>query len=188
MQLRNNASRYGAITVLLHWLMAVLIVGQVALGHYMADLDYYDAWYHQAPSIHRSMGLLIALLLLFRFSWRITSISPSPIGKPWEINVSHWLHRLFYLLIVLIAISGYLLSTADGHPIVVFEWLKIPAILSGINQQEEIAGEIHEWLVWLLVFFVAIHALAALKHHFVEKDATLIRMLGKTSSSNPPLK
>ena len=184
MQLTNNHSRYGAISRLLHWLMAALLIGQVALGQYMVDLDYYDAWYHQAPSIHRSVGLLIALLLLLRFVWRVTNTAPDPIGRPWEIVISHWLHRLFYLLILLLAVSGYLLSTADGHAIVVFDWLKIPATLSGIDQQEDIAGEIHEWLVWLLVFLVSIHALAALKHHFIDKDAVLNRMLGRTEPPN----
>ncbi len=188
MQLRNSSSRYGAITVLLHWLMAALIIGLFALGLYMVELDYYDSWYHRAPALHRSFGLTVLLLLLLRFVWRTVNVSPTPLGKPWEITISRWLHRFFYLLIVLIATSGYLLSTADGHPVVVFDWFKVPAILSGIDQQEEFAGEIHEWLVWLLASLVIIHALAALKHHFVDKDATLIRMLGKTDSQNPTLK
>jgi cytochrome b561 len=75
-------------------------------------------------------------------------------------------------------LSGYLISTADGRAVEVFGWFSIPATLSGLENQEDIAGEIHEWLAFTLIGLVMLHALAATKHHFINRDATLKRMLG----------
>ena len=75
-----------------------------------------------------------------------------------------------------IMLSGYLISTADGRAIEVFSWFEVPATLSDIDGQEDIAGDIHEILAWTLIVLVALHALAALKHHFIDKDTTLKRM------------
>ncbi|MOA52423.1 hypothetical protein D3C78_1757160 [compost metagenome] len=75
--------------------------------------------------------------------------------------------------------SGYLISTADGRGIEVFGWFTVPATLSGIDGQEDIAGVVHLWLAWGLIGMAALHALAALKHHFIDRDATLSQMLGR---------
>lgn len=74
-------------------------------------------------------------------------------------------------------ISGYLISTADERPIEVFGWFSVPSFGSFIDNQEDIAGTIHEWLAYVLIALASVHALAALKHHFIDKDNTLKRML-----------
>jgi cytochrome b561 len=86
---------------------------------------------------------------------------------------------VLYLGLFGVMISGYLISTADGRGIEVFGLFSVPATLTGIPQQEDIAGAIHEYLAWGLVIFAALHGLAALKHHFIDRDSTLLRMFGR---------
>jgi cytochrome b561 len=73
--------------------------------------------------------------------------------------------------------SGYLISTADGRAIAVFDWFSVPALISDLPAQEDIAGLIHRWLAYLMMGLVLLHAAAALKHHFINKDNTLRKML-----------
>lgn len=181
-QLHNTQDKYGLIAMLLHWGMAILIVGLFALGTYMVELDYYDPWYKKAPDLHRSIGVIVAGLMIFRLGWRLSNPRPRELGEAWERRIATGLHRLFYLLIAAIVVSGYLITTADGQPVSVFNWFKIPATISGIDNQEDIAGEIHEWLTTTLIVLVILHTLAALKHHFINRDVTLRRMLGKSDS------
>lgn len=180
--LLNNLNRYGLVSVLLHWGMAVLIIGLFLLGKYMVDLDYYDPWYRKAPDLHRSIGVIVAGLMLFRLGWRLANVRPTEIGKSWERTIATWVHRIFYLLIAGIVVSGYLITTADGQGVFVFNWFEIPAAFNGFENQEDIAGEVHEWLTNSLIALVMLHALAALKHHFIDRDSTLRRMLGKADS------
>ena len=81
--------------------------------------------------------------------------------------------------------SGYLISTADGRGVSVFGLFEVPASLTGIPDQEDVAGVLHEWLAWGLIILAGLHALAAIKHHFIDRDATLSRMLGGDEPQNP---
>jgi len=181
-QLRNNSHRYGLLAIFLHWSMTILIIALFFLGEYMVDLDYYDSWYQAAPDLHRSFGVIAAILLILRLLWRLGNVQPAIIGKPWEQQAARWVHRLFYALIIAIVISGYFITTADGQGISVFNWFEIPASFQGFENQEDIAGEFHEWLTHILILLVGLHTLAALKHHFFNHDTTLSHMLGL---SNP---
>ena len=80
---------------------------------------------------------------------------------------------------LVVMIAGYLISTADGVGISVLGWFEVPALVSGLPDQADVAGQIHFYLAWALVIFSGLHALAALKHHFIDRDATLKRMLGR---------
>ena len=83
-----------------------------------------------------------------------------------------------YLLIFVIFSSGYLISTEDGRGIDVFTWFTVPSLGALFENQADIAGNIHFYAAWSLVIIASIHALAALKHHFINKDNTLRKMLG----------
>lgn len=87
-------------------------------------------------------------------------------------------HLLLYGLLFAIMISGYLISTAEGKPVDVFGVLPVPALFSGMGEQADLAGDVHLWLAWSVVILSALHGLAALKHHFIDRDITLKRMLG----------
>jgi len=181
-ELRNTRASYGMVAVLLHWGLAVLIIGLFFLGEYMVDLDYYDPWYKKAPDMHRSFGVIVAGLMIYRSIWRAINPRPAEIGQAWERRTAIWVHRSFYLLIAAIVVSGYLITTADGQGVSVFGWFEIPAAFEGFENQEDIAGAVHEWLTHILIVLVVLHTLAALKHHFINRDSTLRRMFGKGDS------
>lgn len=181
MQIRNDQQRYGLIAVLLHWLVALMVVAMFTLGHWMTSLTYYDPWYHQGPFLHKGAGVLLFLTVLFRLAWRSLSPPPPPLAShsPFEKMAGHLTHWLLYLLLIMIMLSGYLISTADGRPLEVFGLFEISALIYGFEEQEDMAGDTHLVLTYSLLGLAGLHALAALKHHFFDKDRTLLRMLGR---------
>ena len=178
--LKNSQQSYGWLAIVLHWLMAITIFALFGLGLYMVELSYYDAWYRGSLDLHKSTGLVLLLLFILRVFWRAVNVSPesadSTAGKL-EIKAAHYAHLLLYVLLAVLMLTGYLISTADGRAIEVFGLVSIPALPFSIENQEDIAGVIHEYLAWTLVLLAAGHALAALKHHFINKNKTLIRMI-----------
>ena len=180
--LRNTRDDYGWIAMALHWSMALVIPGMLVLGLWMRSLTYYDSWYQPAPFIHKSIGVLLFIVLVIRVMWRWGNLQPvADVSlSRMERYLSHWLHLSLYLLLFSIMLSGYLISTADGKGISVFDWFTVPALISHLENQEDIAGEIHYWLAVSTMILVALHALAALKHHFINKDRTLKKMLGRS--------
>ena len=177
--LKNSKSSYGWVAILVHWLMALGVFGLFGLGVYMVELTYYDAWYKGSLDLHKSVGITLAALLLFRFGWRLLGTQPEPVaGSSKAMNrVAHSVHKLIYLALIVIVTSGYLISTADGRAIEVFNLLAVPALPESVANQEDIAGKIHFYAAYGLIAVVVLHALGALKHHFIDKDKTLIRMI-----------
>ena len=179
-QLRNSTKRYGLVALVFHWVAAFAVFGLFALGFWMVDLNYYHQWYKQAPDIHRSVGLLLFAAMILRVLWRLCNVRPEPLTthSRFEIIAAHGAHLLLYLLTFAAMISGYLISTADGSSISVFGWFEVASVTGRIKGMEDTAGEVHYWVTWALVALAAVHALAALKHHFVDRDDTLRRMSG----------
>lgn len=179
-QVRNSSNQYGLVAIILHWVVAVVIVGLFALGYWMVDLDYYHEWYKQGPDIHRSVGILLFATVVLRLLWRLVSAAPAPLPSHSRLEVlaAHGAHLMLYLLIFTATISGYLISTADGSTISVFGWFEVPSVTGRVKGMEDIAGEVHYWVTWAIVGLASVHALAALKHHLIDKDDTLRRMLG----------
>lgn len=179
--LKNTTQRYGWISISLHWTMAIAFIAMYFLGDWMVELDYYDEWYHKAPDIHKSAGVLLVLLMVARFAWNHLHTRPAELGQQALMNrVARLGHLAFYLIVVLLFISGYLISTAKGKPIDVFGWFEVPALLPAHSGRGDLAGEIHEWIALGFMLLAIGHAAAALYHHFLLKDATLKRMLGRS--------
>jgi len=176
--LRNTASSYGWISIIMHWSMALLMVAMFALGLWMRTLGYYDAWYHDAPWIHKSVGILLLLMLLFRFGWRMYNTRPKLLGAAWEQTIALMVHRMHYILLFALMITGYFIPTAEGVGIDVFGWFTVPAMTTLDKNTADLIGLIHGYLAWAAMALAAIHALAALKHHLIDDDITLRRMLG----------
>ena len=181
MQWRNSPSCYGTVSIFTHWLVAVAVFGLFGLGYWMVGLDYYSSWYKTAPDIHKSIGILLFALMLARLFWRLLSPPPGSLpdhGRLTRLG-SKLGHGFLYLGLFVLMVSGYLISTADGRGIEVFGLFTVPATITSIPDQEDVAGLVHEYLAWALVIFAGIHALAAFKHHFVDRDRTLVRMFGR---------
>ena len=182
MQFKNTQESFGFVSKLLHWLMAVLIVGLFGVGLYMTELEYYDSLYHTLPWWHKSIGLSVIFFLIFRLIWKMVNPAPQAIlsHKKWEVFLAHLLQKLFYGLILLIGISGYFISTAKGKGIEFFNFFEVPAITQALEEDRaDLIGETHEILAITLIVLAVLHALAALKHHFIDKDETLKRMINK---------
>ena len=178
--LTNTKTDFGLLAIGLHWLLAIALIAMYFLGDYMVELGYYDTWYHRAPQIHKEVGVLIGSLMVFRLLWNFFQTKPEHVGddKPIVKLMAKAAHFFLYVLVFALVISGYLISTAKGVGIDVFGLFEVPALLPDNKDRGELAGDIHEWIGLGFILLVALHALAALFHHFIYKDMTLKRMLG----------
>jgi len=179
--IKNTRARYGLAAISLHWLMALIIIGMYPLGLYIDSLGYYDAAYKTVPHWHKSVGMVLLALLVVRLLWRSISIKPKVLfHSAVQKRVVKLAHSSLYTLMFVALLSGYMISTADGRAIAVFNWFEVPALPAVIDEQEDVAGLIHYWVTTSLIILAGAHALAALKHHFINKDKTLSRMLVST--------
>ena len=175
---KNNKQQYGLISKGLHWLSALAVFVLFGLGYWMVDLDYYSEWYQRAPHGHESVGLLLLIVTLFRLVWRGIAIKPEAISSHSDLerkSSAIMAFALYFILLTVLA-SGYLITSADGKAIAVFDWFNVSAFILIAENQEDLAGEIHYYIAYTLIFMALIHGLAAIKHHFIDKDNTLKRM------------
>lgn len=176
--LRNSTERYGLVAIFIHWLSALTIFGLFILGFWMVDLSYYSEWYRLGPHYHKSVGLILGFLTIARLVWKFNNASPKPLGKSnTENTLASLAHLFLYIGLIILIISGFLISTADGRGIDVFNWFTLPSLGELFANQEDIAGDIHKYSAYALITLAVLHMLAALKHHFISKDNTLKRML-----------
>jgi len=182
--MNNTINHYGWITICVHWLVAITVIGLFALGYWMVDLGYYDPWYKQGPDLHKSIGVLLFLVMVIRVLWRYFQTKPEALDShtPFEKKAGSIVHVFLYCALFVLMISGYLISTADGRAIEDFNLVSLVSFGELFPNQEDLAGLVHQYLAYVLMFTVFIHALAALKHHFIDKDKTLLRMLGNRNS------
>ena len=179
MKLRDSNNRYGLVTITNHWVTALIMIGMVILGLYMADLP-------KGPDkgnlidIHKSFGVLVLMLGVLRLSWRLLNPMPEAVGNaaPWLRKIARLLHKLLMALILLLPLSGWLMSSAGGHPVSFFGQSTLPSLAAENKSVGDLVRDLHELLAWTLVTLLVLHAGAALKHHFVARDITLRRMLG----------
>lgn len=176
---------YTSTAKALHWLMAILFFGLLALGFYMSDLPLspeklqYYSW-------HKWAGVTAFLLVWLRLFWRVTHQPPAlPVNIPKLMQLAaHGGHFLLYGLMIIIPLSGWLMSSAKGIQTVWFGVLPIPDLLSKDKEVGNLLKSVHESLNFLFVAVIAGHIGAALKHHFIDKDDILTRMLPKHTKEN----
>lgn len=177
--LRSTDTRYGVITRILHWAVALIIIGLIWLGWWMVDLSYYDRWYNRSLELHKSLGMAALAIAAVKIAWVIYDGKPDfqESVKPWERATATATHHLFYLLMLLIPATGYVISTSAGDGISVFGLFEVPAVLPVSETLRDLATELHFWLAYATGVLVVVHAVAALKHQFVDRDGTLKRIL-----------
>lgn len=170
--------RYTRTAMSLHWLIALMLFGMFGFGLYMVELPL-SPQKLKFYSYHKWAGVTVFLLVLARLAWRITHRPPAlPAGMPaWQVRAAKAGHHLLYLLMVIVPLSGWLMSSAKGFQTVWFGVLPLPDLLA----KDEALGEAllltHRLLNWFFMLVVAGHVAAALKHHFVDRDGLLSRML-----------
>lgn len=181
MRIKNSVETFGLITRLLHWTIGLAIMFLIGLGWYMVDLTYYDKWYNSSLTWHKSLGMIVLGLALLKCGWQIYTPLPGPSGalKPWEKSAARFMHRVLLAMMLLIPVTGYLISTSDGKAVTIFDWINIPALLSKNTELRDLAIELHFYLAYGTAMLLIGHIGAALKHQFINKDGTLTRMLWK---------
>lgn len=169
--------RYTLVAILLHWLIALAIFANLALGLYMADLAISPTKL-RLYSYHKWAGLSIFVFVLLRILWRVTHRPPAlprhmPSWEKWGAMVSH---ATLYVLTLAVPITGWLFSSAKGFKTVWFGVLPIPDLIGKDLLLADVLKEWHESLNYLMVALVVLHVAAALKHHLRDRDDVLARM------------
>jgi len=177
MALRATATAWGAVTRLFHWGMLVLFATIIPIGYYMTDLPL-GARKLRIYALHKSIGLTLLGLGLLRLLWRFSERRPALAPMPaWQARAAAASHGLLYVLMLLIPLSGWLYNSAAGFPLQWFHLFNLPALTASNPVLKATAKDIHESAVVVLIAIVVLHALAALKHHFIDRDHTLRSML-----------
>jgi cytochrome b561 len=169
--------RYTAVAKALHWLIALLAFSMLAMGKLFdvgADEDNgLFAW-------HTAFGLTVLALMVVRLAWRLTHPVPAlpPATPGWQRTSARVMHLAFYVLLIALPFSGWLMTSAEGDPVSFFGWFPVPALpVSGGEASGDLLEEVHEVLGNVLLVLAGIHVLAGLKHHFIDRDGVLRRML-----------
>jgi cytochrome b561 len=179
--LENREDRYGAIAILFHWSMALLIVGLAALGLYMVTLP--DVGFNtQKVTLvlyHKEFGVLAFVLLATRLSWRVTQLLPRLVEQlpDWQKIAARFVHLSFYAMLFALPMTGYFMSSAAGIPVSFFGIFMLPDLVHRDADLFQLYVTVHKWLGYALILFTFVHAGAALRHHFVFKDDTLRKIL-----------
>lgn len=179
MRLRNSDAGYGLVAKFLHWSTALLIAGLIGLGYYMVGLTYYDRWYHQSLEAHKAFGVLVFVLGALTLGWRWLSPSPPHVAtlKRWERTAATAMHHTLFALVLLIPLTGFLVSTSEGKGVDLFGWFVVPALVVVGEQLRELAIKVHLYCAYGAAVLVLMHAGAAFKHQLIDRDGTLARML-----------
>ncbi|AGH85153.1 MULTISPECIES: cytochrome b [Ralstonia solanacearum species complex] len=170
---------YGKPAIALHWIIALLIFAAFGLGLYMTDIPGFTPTKLKLYSYHKWAGITVLILAVLRVLWRLTHPAPAPVaGMPaWQQKAAEGAHIVLYLLILAVPLTGYLLSVAAGIKVVYLGLWELPMPFDKSDALKEIFQVAHEWLNWTMATIVVLHILAALKHHIVDRDGTLRRML-----------
>ena len=176
MRITNSENQFGLMTIFLHWLMAILIIGLLALGLYMVNLP---ISYQKLKLYgwHKEYGLLVLALVIFRLAWRLTNAVPNLSLPLWEIVAARAVHWTFYLFMFAMPITGWLITSAAGLPASFFGLFVLPNLIAPSDEMLKFFEMVHEWLGYGLIGLIVMHVSAALKHHFINKDDILRRML-----------
>ena len=172
----NKNWHYDTITRLLHWVIAVLLIGLISIGWYMISIEDQpnSGWYF---NLHKSFGIITAILIFFRLIWRFThKLAPLPSSIPyWQTIVSRGIHVLLYFCMIIMPITGFIGASFSKYGIIFFG-VELPNWVNKSNAISEKFFEIHIVVAWILVGLIVVHILAAIKHLIINKDKVFQRM------------
>lgn len=173
----SSTKRYGAVAIAFHWLLALAIICSFCVGLYMADLPF-SLTRLKLYNWHKWAGVSILLLSALRLLWRLANKPPADLPMPaWQARAAHLTHGLLYLLFFAVPLAGWAYSSATGFPIVWFGMIPLPDFVPKDKALAETLKELHKYLAYGLAALVLAHIGAALKHHFIDRDDILKRML-----------
>lgn len=176
MQLKNSETHFGLIAILFHWVMALLIIGMLGVGLYMTDLPI-GIQKLKLYGLHKAFGILVLILVILRIIWRLSNKTPLLTMPKLEVIAARLAHLALYALMLAMPLSGWLMTSAAGLPPSFFGLFTLPSLVAPNDDLRELFGFAHEWLAYGLIALIVLHTLAALKHHFYNKDDILRRMI-----------
>ncbi|TYQ07131.1 UNVERIFIED_ORG: cytochrome b561 [Zoogloea ramigera] len=171
--------RYTKTAMLLHWLIAVMIIAAFFLGLTMVAIPGFSPTKLKYFSWHKWIGVTVLALVAIRLLWRLSHKPPAALASipPLQHKLAEGMHYLLYFLMFAAPISGYLYGSAAGVPVVYLKLVQLPMIIAPDPELKALLKTVHYVLVMTMAGAVVAHALAALKHHFFDRDTTLKRML-----------
>jgi cytochrome b561 len=175
---RPRGEQYGRVAMALHWLTALLVVGSLTVAVSMVRLPLGRQklqWY----GWHKSIGITIFLLTCLRLAWRAAHAAPPPLWTmpQWQQRASVLVHQALYLLLVVIPLSGWIYSSSTGVQVVYLGLFPLPDLVPKDRVLARALLALHLTLNFTLFSLVCVHTAAALKHHFIDRDTVLTRML-----------
>lgn len=189
---RSTSQRYDDIAVIFHWAIALLIIGLLIIGKYMSSLEENDPVRFVLTQWHKSFGITVLILSVLRLLWRFTHKPPPELASiaHWQQRAASLVHALLYALMFILPITGWIMVSAsplnlDTVLFNVIPWPHLPG-LDALENRGDIAHafqDYHEIVGTILIVILLAHTGAALKHHFLDKDKTLVRMLPAWKSS-----
>ena len=174
----NSRTQYGRVAKWLHWIIAILVITML-LGVFYLDYIPKSAK-PMVIMLHKSTGILVLFLVIFRLVWALSQIKPSlPASVPkWQKKIARSIHGLLYVGLFIMPLSGWIMATAaNKFPVFygLFSW-PFPFIQSNKGLARQLF-QVHQLTAWILLTLVSLHILAALKHHFINKDNVMKSML-----------
>lgn len=196
--MNDTVERYTKTAIILHWLIALLIIAMLALGFWMHELpkdapktaafDLFNLGIYTMTlpepvsvrtfyfNLHKSIGITLLAIILFRVYWRVTHVAPAfpDTMKAWEKKLADAGHKTLYVLMLVMPLSGFVMSIYSKWGIM---WFGMP-LVKGLDNPElrEIFTEVHEITAWLLIIVIVLHVAAAIKHKVIDKDDVMKRM------------
>ncbi len=170
-------ARYSYPSILIHWLMAAFVFVAFPLGAYMHDLPL-SPQKLQMYSYHKWLGITVLMLFAARVLVRLSHKPPAALpGPTWQLKAAAITHGALYLLLLLVPLSGWMMSSAKGFPVVYLGVLPLPDLVGKDKELGDLLKEMHEALTTGLLILVGLHVAAAIKHQVINRDGTLRRML-----------
>ncbi|RVT86101.1 cytochrome b [Inhella crocodyli] len=176
MPLSSTPRRYTRTAMALHWVMALGLIGAIAVGWYASELPMSLARL-KLINWHKWFGITLLLLFVVRFAWRATHRPPAEVPAPlWQARAAHAVHGLLYVLMAAVPLLGWAYSNAAGFPVVWFGVLPLPDWVGPNKELAETLKGLHKIAAWSLAVLIAAHVGAALKHQLIDRDRLLARM------------
>ncbi|MEM6420971.1 MAG: cytochrome b [Pseudomonadota bacterium] len=185
MTLMNTSEGWGAVHRAIHWVAAAVILFQLALGFYMVNFitDLFVRFDY--TQTHKSWGFIAFALVVFRLFWRRINPRPAPVRMArWQHRASEGAHLALYVLMVALPVSGWLMASASplqdqyGIQNMVFNWFELPdPFVPGTSGLEKTLKAVHLYCAFAMTAILGVHVLAALKHHYIDRDGLLQRMI-----------
>lgn len=188
--LQTSTPRYNLVAITLHWVLGMALLGMLAMGVYMADLPF-SPLRLKLYNWHKWAGVTILALSVLRLVWRVTHrppALPAAVARAmprWQQWAHHSTHLALYLLFFAVPLIGWAYSSAAGFPIVLFGVWPLPDLLAVNKELAEQIKPLHAVAAYAMLALVVLHVAGALKHHWLDRDGLLNRMLpGRAVSSS----